>query len=509
MRYTPLIIVFIIFGCKKNDIVQSSNSEILSFSVDTLLFDTVFTTIGSTTRYLKVYNNSDENLNLDLIALNQGDNSSFKLNVDGEANNFLENVMIRAQDSIYIFAEVTIDPNGINSPLIEEDFIIFNYHNQFQQVNLVAWGRDAYFHSGIPDFQQNNSNNLDSMQFSDFFNNTNPEISDDYFYFYSVKENTIWTNDKPHVVYGDVIINNGVTLQIEQGCELYLHSNSWILVDSLSTFKSEGTLSSPVIIQSDRTDSHSIIDYSNNPGQWGKIWMLPGSRENYINYTILKNGKIGLHVDGQNNISNLPIEPILTIKNSIIFNMSEFGILAQGSKIRGENLLITNCGISLLNLNIGGDYDFKHCTFANFWPYTFRQTPSIYVNNYYEDNNGYYQERDIVNANFNNSIITGSLENEIFLDKSENNNTLFNFNINYCYIKTSEEYWSNWDNNTFYGNIVDGEVSFRDYELFDFMLDEGSVAIDVGNESVASDVPLDINGVNRVSNPDLGCFESN
>ena len=182
MRYTPLIIVFIIFGCKKNDIVQSSNSEILSFSVDTLLFDTVFTTIGSTTRYLKVYNNSDENLNLDLIALNQGDNSSFKLNVDGEANNFLENVMIRAQDSIYIFAEVTIDPNGINSPLIEEDFIIFNYHNQFQQVNLVAWGRDAYFHSGIPDFQQNNSNNLDSMQFSDFFNNTNPEISDDYFY---------------------------------------------------------------------------------------------------------------------------------------------------------------------------------------------------------------------------------------------------------------------------------------------------------------------------------------
>ena len=189
--------------------------------------------------------------------------------------------------------------------------------------------------------------------------------------------------------------------------------------------------------------------------------------------------------------------------------MSEFGILAQGSKIRGENLLITNCGISLLNLNIGGDYDFKHCTFANFWPYTFRQTPSIYVNNYYEDNNGYYQERDIVNANFNNSIITGSLENEIFLDKSENNNTLFNFNINYCYIKTSEEYWSNWDNNTFYGNILDGEVSFRDYELFDFMLDEGSVAIDVGNESVASDVPLDINGVNRMSNPDLGCFESN
>ena len=65
------------------------------------------------------------------------------------------------------------------------------------------------------------------------------------------------------------------------------------------------------------------------------------------------------------------------------------------------------------------------------------------------------------------------------------------------------------DNNAFYGNITDGEVSFKDYELFDFMLDEGSIAIDVGDESVASDVPVDINGINRLSNPDLGCFESN
>ena len=262
------------------------------------------------------------------------------------------------------------------------------------------------------------------MQFSDFFNNIDDEISDNYFYFYSIKENTTWTNDKPHVVYGDIIIKDGATLQIEQGCELYLHSNSWILVDSLSSLRTEGTLSAPIIIQSDRTDSHSIIDYSNNPGQWGKIWMLSGSKENYIDYTIIKNGKIGLHVDGQNNISNLPVEPILTIKNSIIYNMSEFGILAQGSKIRGENLLITNCGINLVNLNIGGDYDFKHCTFANFWPYTFRQTSSIYINNYYEDDNGFFQERDIVSANFSNSIITGSLENEIFLDRSENDNTL-------------------------------------------------------------------------------------
>ena len=82
----------------------------------------------------------------------------------------------------------------------------------------------------------------------------------------------------------------------------------------------------PIIIQSDRLDSHSIIDYTNTPGQWGKIWMLSGSYDNIINYNIIKNGKTGIHINSVNDLNNLPNNPNLIIKNSenIIIKMLIF-----------------------------------------------------------------------------------------------------------------------------------------------------------------------------------------
>jgi len=511
LRYLFIIIITLSIGCTKDQNILNNNTanNFISFSVDTLLFDTVFTTTGSSTRYLKVYNNLNEDINIDYISLAQGESSSFKLNIDGEANHSIANTLLRTGDSLYIFAEVTIDPNGLNSPLIETDSIIFNYNNKIQDVDLVAWGRDAYFHSSLPDFQQHQASNLDSMLYSNFFSNVPLELINEQFYYYSVNEFTEWTNDKPHVIYGDVIVENGATLKIQQGCELYLHNNAWIVIDSLSSLHSVGTLSMPITIQSDRTDSHSIIDYSNTPGQWGKIWMLPGSNNHIIEYTIIKNGKTGIHIDGVNDINSLPSSPILTIKNSIIFNMSDIGLLAQGSKIYGENMLIANCGTSLIGLNIGGHYEFKHCTFANFWPFNSRQTPSVFLNNYYEDNNGIIQERDLIRADFGNSIITGANENEIFFDQSSNENTIFNYNLDYCFLKLDTNYWNNWNQEVFEGNILNGEIGFADYEIFNFELDSNSIAIDAGSELISKDVPTDINGVNRTINPDLGCFEMN
>ena len=58
-----LICLLIFFSCKKEDHILNSSSNLsLSFSKDTLLFDTVFTTVGSATRSFKVYNNSNEDL---------------------------------------------------------------------------------------------------------------------------------------------------------------------------------------------------------------------------------------------------------------------------------------------------------------------------------------------------------------------------------------------------------------------------------------------------------------
>ena len=502
---TIILTSLCIISCKRETDIIGGNYNLLSFSMDTVLFDTIFTSVGSTTRYLKVYNNQQNDVLINSIQLAKGQNSLFKINVDGEAGYSIDNTLLRGGDSLYIFTEVNIDPNGLNSPLIETDSILFHIEKSVQDVNLVAWGRDAYFHSGTPDYQQYISPNLDSILYSDFFEYIPEELYGLYFHYYSIKENTIWNNQKPHVIYGDIIIENGATLTIQEGSEIYLHNKSWIVVDSLSTLQSIGSSSAPILFQSDRLDNHSLIDYSNTPGQWGKIWIMPGSINNIFNYTILKNGQTGIHIDGVNNIEDLPMNPSLIIKNSIIYNMSNIGILAQGTKVYGENILLANCGQNLLTLNIGGSYDFKHCTFANFWPYSSRQTPSIFLNNYYEDSNGNIQNRDLIQATFSNCIIDGSNENEILFDQS--NEAIFNYILDHCSIKLDEEYWANWNHTSCINNITSESVGFIDYTLYNFELDSNSIAINNAGIDVAQEVPYDINGISRIENPDIGCFE--
>jgi len=415
---------------------------------------------------------------------------------------------------MYIFTEVTIDPNNLNQPIIETDAIVFSYENQVQKINLVAWGRDAYFHSGIPDDQQYSpqSENLASMEYCDFYATFGIDCPEEYigesFNYYSVDEHTTWTNDKPHVIYGNLIVENGAILTMQAGSEIYLHNNSSLLVSSASSIHANGTINNLIWFQSDRSDSHSLTDYANTPGQWGKIWILPGSVNNIFNYAILKNGQTGIQIDGVDDIANLPIEPTLTLKNSIIYNMSSIGLFAQGSRVHGENLLMFNCGQHLLALNTGGAYRFQHCTFANFWPFS-RQTPSIFLNNYYTDIDGNIQNRDLLEASFENCIIDGNNETEIIFDKSDH--AMFNYKLDYCILKSSEDYWQNNWQNTISENvnllINNATTGFINYEINDFQLDSNSIALDIGSTIIAKDVPYDLNGINRLTNPDIGCFE--
>jgi hypothetical protein len=113
------------FSCKKdNEIAASANAK-LSFSKDTVIFDTVFTSVGSSTYQLKVYNNENFPINISTIRLAKGDNSPYRINVDGNSGSKHHNVEIASMDSIFIFVEVTIDPNNSNNPFIVQDSILF------------------------------------------------------------------------------------------------------------------------------------------------------------------------------------------------------------------------------------------------------------------------------------------------------------------------------------------------------------------------------------------------
>ncbi len=108
-------------GCLKEKSFLTDANVQLSFSTDSIRFDTVFTTSGSATNILKVYNPYNENINISRINIKTTEQSFFRLNIDGIAGNDQQNIEIAPFDSLYIFVEVTIDPDN---PLDASPFII-------------------------------------------------------------------------------------------------------------------------------------------------------------------------------------------------------------------------------------------------------------------------------------------------------------------------------------------------------------------------------------------------
>jgi len=89
----------------------------------------------------------------------------------------------------------------------------------------------------------------------------------------------------------------------------------------------------------------------------------PGPKTCTINYAIIKNGTIGIELDTVYNPATLTLQ----LDNTIIENESNTALLAKGSSIRCTNSLFANCGQYVAALTIGGDYNFRHCTFADYW----------------------------------------------------------------------------------------------------------------------------------------------
>lgn len=427
---TLLVLLLSLVQCRKESFITDSSAK-LEFSRDTIFFDTVFSTIGSTTQYLKVRNRHNEAIRISEIAIETGSNSQYRINIDGLDGPSQKDIEILPDDSIFIFVEVTIDPGDQALPFIVEDRIRFETNGNIQHVVLQAWGQDAHFHGGL---------NSCGNPFS-----------------YIIPANTteIWNNDKPHVIYGIVAVDSAATLQINPGTQVYCHGKSGIFVYKGSLII-DGDLGSEVVFQGDRLEPA----YDNVPGQWGiqldcpietgvgasiasiirgGIWFYesPGST---IEYATLKNGNIGIQVDttGVNyNSLNFSVD----IRNSKILNMAGIGLLGQGGSIRGKNVLIGNCGQSCAYLGLGGKYVMDNCTFANYWSDNSRTTPAFVLNNYYEDTDQNIQLRELIGCQFNNCIMFGNNAflsdfNEFSLDLNENAPAQYIFR--YCLVDTDQ-----------------------------------------------------------------------
>ncbi|MBK6447200.1 MAG: hypothetical protein IPQ03_07260 [Bacteroidetes bacterium] len=478
-------------SCKKEEFSTDGNAK-LEFSQDTIIFDTVFTQVGSSTEVFTVYNRKNQAIKISSIRLASGMTSNYRLNVDGVPGKSFEDVEIAAEDSLFIFVEVTVDPNNTNTPLIVSDSILFETNGNLQDIDLVAWGQDAYFHpshtGGSPLF------------FLDC--------------------NDVWNNDKPHVIYGYALVDSGCTLTINAGTNVHFHPGSGIIVLSSGTLKVNGTLTEPVTIQGDRLGQ----DYKDVAGQWDRIWLSnitrsnlingtteigPGSRNSEIKYAIIKNGNIGLHVD---TVFASTGETTLRIENTIVKNMAGNGLYFRGAVIKAFNCVFANCGYQTAALLYGGRYDFYQCTFANFWVEGNRQDPAVLLNNYFGVN---VRQLD---ASFYNSIIYGNLDTELGLDSFPNAAPgRFNFRFDHALMKLDNSFPHS--NPANYNAIISGasiDPRFKDIDNNIYEIDSTSVAVDAGDPSFLSIDPVlnfDLNGNVRPQSvvlplrPDLGAYE--
>lgn len=509
------ILSFIILSSCRKDFSTIPSTGKLEFSKDTVFLDTVFTDIGSSTYALKVYNRSKDDITIPTIQLGYGDDSGYRLNVDGVPGKYFEDIDILAKDSIYIFIETTIDYTTVTDPLYVDD-LLFDLGSKQQDVKLVTLVQDAHFL-----FPNKVDGVIETLLLG--IDDDGEEIRINGRYLQEDHPNNgnefIFTNEKPYVIYGYMVVgtpdDQPKLLTVEAGARVHFHANSGLRVGTGSSLHVMGTQNidgqpeTEVVFQGDRLEP----DFEDVPGQWGYINILPGSVDNQINYATIKNGMIGIISQGL--VADFSSHT-LTINNSQFYNNSLFGVLGVHTNIKGENIVVNNSGISAFSAMVGGVYNFTHCTFSNSWSSP-RSTPNVWLLDSNEKIKN--EDDDIVIAdfyetiNFTNCIISGSGNIELEFDQIGNLDFNFHFKNNLIQFNDVNNVFDGdpkydfTDVNYYTGNIFNENPDYKNTQLNELIIGENSACIGLAHPDGILEVPFDILGVSRADSGDIGAYE--
>lgn len=457
--YPILLICFVVFiaSCKKDTITTNQNAK-LTLDRDSLLFDTVFTTAGSITQYFLIRNENKQKINISNIQLMGGTASAYKMNVDGLQGTQFNNIEIEANDSMYVFVRVNVNPTAANQPFIIRDSIKIEWNGNTAFKQLEAWGQNAnYIRSTI--FQGNFT----------------------------------WTKTRPYVILGGMIVDTNAVLTIQPGTRIYLNADAPMIIDG--TLIINGTKNDSVVFRSNRLDD----PYKDYPGAWPGIFFRGSSKDNSLTYTYVKNSYQGLIVEKPSGNAN----PKLLLNNCVLDNIYDIGLFGINTSITANNCLISNCGNNIA-LVYGGNYNFTHCTVAGFSnSFIQHKNPVLTVTNYIKQNNQTFTAP--LNAVFTNSILWGDeglADNEVVTDKVGTAHVLDLRLQNVLFRAKTDP-----ANTTFSNVIRNTNPQFDSIDVvkrfYDFRL-KGTAAV---NKGVITQLTTDFNGNPRAGLPDLGCFE--
>ncbi len=476
----PLLCIagFANVACSDDEEFTTDFSAHLKFSTDTISFDTVFTTIGSSTQRFKVYNPNSKGIKLTSVHLASGGNSGFRINVDGHYGTSVSDIEVLHNDSIFVFVEVTIDPLSSDTPILVRDSVVFLLESGLRQhVVLEACGQDVIKMKGK-----------------------------------TIHENMELSPSRPYLIYDSLVVAPDATLRIPAGTRLCFHNGANMIIHG--QIICSGDYENPIIFRGDRTDKlFPYLPYDRMDAQWGGITISPESFENVFDHVDIHSGTYGILCD-----SSATDRRKLELTNSIIHNVSTNGLLSVCNDIFVANTQISNSGRHCVAL-YGGMAEFIHCTIAQFYPWNASHGGALYFCNAVGD-----FLYPLEKAYFFNSIITGSSNDDISggninlnTDKpSSLPNIPFNYSFENCVLNTLID---EKDAESYVNCILesaDNEVyktsNFRNIDtgnyIYDFRLNESSIARGVGNASFSSAYPADMLGVPRpIEHPDAGCYQ--
>ena len=471
-----LILLIGLISCRQG-VVSDDPTLKLQFSHDTVLFDTVFTTMGSSTKRVMVYNPNENALCIDQVSLREG--RYFHINLDGENSmEELRNITLRGGDSLFLFVRAYINPQKENSPVLVDDEIAFGVNGNVQTIQLQAYGQNI----------RRIRNNKGLVVFQDL----------------------TLTNDKPYLMYDTVAVAGDLTIQA--GATVYMHAGAMLY--AYGNVSAQGTKEEPIIFRGDRMDMlFDSVPYRMASGLWNGIYlvnpvdMLPPTYK--IEYMDILSGSVGLYVYSEAE-SNLPQ---LTLQNSRIHNHSIYGLVVQNVDASVVNCEISNCASYCVYL-AGGKHEFVHNTIASYYGYPYTNL-NIHQNILADDVAAVYINNLSKNtaktvSSFKNCIITGGRKNNVVVATPFTEYYEGRFEGNYLRSDSLDEAFAK---NNVYASDSDSTVFrniyylYKEYHYYDFHLDTLSPARGIGDSIVALPYPLDREGVQRKTKPDAGCYE--
>lgn len=474
----------VFIACDDYDSFTTDRSSTLSFSSDTVAFDTLIATIPSSTKTLAVYNHGDKGLRINEVRLEAGAASPFRINVDGQdisrtADNRATDFEVRRRDSIIVRIEVTVPEQADDEIIKLEDVLTFTLESGIiQHVPLIVSGRNADFLQGL-----------------------------------TLTADTVFTSRRPIVIYDSLVVAPDVTLTLDAGTQLLFHEKAGLIVHG--TLVANGTLEAPVVLRGDRTDHmFDYLPYDRLPSRWEGVILTAESHDNRLNYLDLHSGLYGIRCDSTGT------EPLkLTLTNSRIHNLGGHGLELRHCRAEIANTEISNA-LGHCAYIYGGDAQFIHCTLAQFYALALSGN-AIQITN--QDSLGFFA---LERADFINCVATGYADDVIMMPSlnredmpSDAADLPINYRFLHCFLTTEvpddELYTSRFIgcrldsldadiNRSQHFQLIDSH-SF----LYDFTPVEASPIRNLADTLYSAPYPLDRLGRSRTADtaPDAGCYE--